>query len=97
MILESELALCRELLKLRSNVHVVNTLVDMQYGLLVHSTKILSGRLNLLATQLNIVASIEVQAHLGSIEVVKFDSMLMQLFASCQPSQIGFYAGTKMV
>lgn len=50
MILESELALCRELLKLRSNVHVVDTLVDMQYGLLAHSTKILSGRLNLWAT-----------------------------------------------
>ena len=43
MILESELALCRELLKLRSNVHVVDTLFDMQYGLLVHSTKIISG------------------------------------------------------
>ena len=51
VILESELALCRELLKLRSNVHVVDTLFDMQYGLLVHSTKILSGRLNLWATQ----------------------------------------------
>ena len=50
VILESELALCRELLKLRSNVHVVDTLVDMQYGLLVHSTKILYGRLNLWAT-----------------------------------------------
>ena len=69
----------------------------MSCEILIHSTKILSGRLNLWATQLNIVASIEVQAHLGSIEVVKFDSMLMQPFASCQPSQIGFYAGAKMV